>query len=166
MFKKIMFYILFGSCLILNTTSKANADFDGKELNKVFEGMHELKAMAYSGTSSKSSGSISGFFIFGFGGIGGSVESSSFPTVSFAWKDNRSGANDYIISTLPLNKIRIKINDKIQKPYVLFRWTTKSYVDKNYISSLEEAIIKNILYVVINCREEQWNPQIKIPLGN
>ena len=105
------------------------------EASQYFTGKHELKSM---GKDDK--GDV--FFIFNL----------TANTVTFTWKCQQ----DYIISTFPVNKIRVRIEEPNQ-PYVLFRWRRGD-------GSLETMILNKIVYVVVVCKEEEWkliNVQIK-----
>jgi len=119
----------------------------------IFSGKHELKAMGKINTEINSHSSGSFFFILG----SYYSESKEIKTVSFAWKSGE----EYIISTVPLDKIRIHIDNSIEKPYILFRWKADNY----YYPKITTMIEEDVMYIVVFCKEEIWNHSISIPLS-
>jgi len=78
-------------------------------------------------------------------------ESGEERTVTFAWLNNQ---NEYVITTLPLEKIRVRIDNSNDKPYVKFKWRVCDVCNP----------IGCIIYALIVCNDEQWNPKFEMPL--
>lgn len=122
-------------------------------------------------TTEKTSFGVSGFFLFGSGAIGGSGHSESVLSVTFSWKPQPESS--FIITTLPLKKVRVQFSDSIQTPTVSFKliyitdaWTHLCY---NAVTGQSEQgpewILDNYLaYAVITVRPENWPTKIQMPL--
>lgn len=73
--------------------------------------------------------------------------------VKFSWLNNK---NQYIISELPISKIRVEINDTIENPIVKFRWIPT-------LNDIEYAFKRGYIeYMVIICKEEDYPININI----
>ena len=110
----------------------------------VYTGTHllrQIQPVTHSGSS------ISGAYFLFAGGISGS--SSQETVVTFAWRGND---DTYRFTTLPLEKIRIHIDDSCVLPYVRFRWATHPDGDDA------------IKYVVLGVNSRDWPERIKVPL--
>ena len=115
------------------------------------EGEHVLRKMT---NSVYSSGSVtgSGFFFMGSGGMSINGKQSTEPSVTFAWL-HKSG--DWIITTLPLSKVRVRFSD-VSAPYVKFRWIW---------CHSETQINDSIVYVLIFCKESDWPTDVTLPMN-
>ena len=127
---------------------------------KFLTGEHSLRKMTSDKvTSAKTSG---GFFLFS-----GNFNSSSKTemTVRFAWKmDN----DTYILSSLPLEKVRVKINNETKMPTISFGLEQHCYTyswavpPENYI----DAILQNCLYyATVTVKDSDWPIQIELTLN-
>ena len=112
----------------------------------ILAGEHQLRKMI-GVAPSESNGS---FFLFV-----GSFSQSEALKVSFAWK-MRDGT--FAISTLPIEKIRVKINNAVTIPTIKFRWTMSDQEDIQWI------IGEHVLYAVITCKDSDWPQDIQLPL--
>ncbi len=120
------------------------------ELSPILSGNHELRRFSVR----ESTVSTGGFFL-----LFGSYRSDEIMTVKFAWK---SLDDEYIISELPISKIRVKIDSTIAVPYIKFRWSVNGmYVNK--YSDMESVFRNNIIYAVVVCKDEDW--AIKIDMS-
>ncbi len=162
-------------CLLLIGCVPENSD--QKERREVvenfFAGAHPIHRMM-PGTSEKSSIGFGGLFLFGTGGVGGSGSSESSPSVTFAWKPD--SASSFIITTLPLKKVRIQFGDSTQQPTILFRLVDLKGLHKwneygrwkavtGQSEEGPETILEDCLvYATILVRPADWPTQIQMPL--
>ena len=130
---------------------------DTTEEPRNIQGVHELHKMSeYTGINSEISG---GFFLF-FGGISGQTKSETL--VRFAWKMNDG---TYAISTLPIEKIRVKFDNNVTTPTVDFDSGKIRYEWENN-SDLEYVINHYVNYAILTVRESDWPSQINLPFNN
>jgi len=122
----------------------------------IFQGEHKLHAISNRYFQSLE-GSMSGFFLFVIGSVSGEIEQKETLLVTFAWENNRK---EVIFTTLPINQIRLSFVDDIT-PKVKFRWKSSSYGADDEQHILQEHII----WAVIQCKRELWNPQFDLPLN-
>lgn len=150
MIKKMMIFILLVGCLV-------GCVDQGLVPPHPLYGNHELRKMFQHTNLEHKGGSFSGFFLLGIGLASGSGEQTTKETVvTFAWK-NRS--EEYVVSTLPIRKIRVKFDESVTIPYVKFRWrgAPYHYNDGNPM--------QHVIYSVIVCNEKQWPSDINMPLN-
>ncbi|MDP3947637.1 MAG: hypothetical protein Q8Q41_03035 [bacterium] len=123
----------------------------------ILEGEHKLRKMVER-TDAKTSTS-GGFFLF-VGGFDSSAKTSV--TVKFAWQMNDG---TYAISSLPLEKIRVKLDDGAAVPTIKFRWLPyDSY--RRTTPRVQELMDRFVLYAVVTARERDWPVHIQLPLNN
>ena len=148
-------------------------------------------------TKTPAEGSMSGGFFLFMGGVSGSYKEGttvehSVSYVRFAWD---VGNNTYAIANVPLDKVRIRITDKIQVPTVAFfldeNDLTKKFdeftghgIDYDVqVRSVERdselRLLRNnydapeflngymnyLKYVVISCNGSDWPQNITLPLN-
>jgi hypothetical protein len=120
----------------------------------ILAGEHQLRKMAErTEVNSRISG---GFFLF-VGGISGTTQTAV--NVKFAWKMNDG---TYAISSLPLERIRVRIDENVAAPTIKFRWRPfggewtpqPQYLMDNYVS-----------YALITAKESDWPVQVSLPLN-
>jgi prepilin-type N-terminal cleavage/methylation domain-containing protein len=77
--------------------------------------------------------------------------------ITFAWplKDGT-----YAISTLPIEKIRVKFDQTVDAPTIKFCWTPANYAQPDYLMS------HHVIYALITVRESDWPAQIQLPLND
>jgi hypothetical protein len=117
---------------------------------QLFSGTHELrkfKVITETGTKWSSS-----YFLVAGSASGKTVSDTR---VSFSWKLNNGM---YAISELPLSKIRVMINDSIQKPYVKFRWGGMMF----NTNQIEDYMNHDVIYMVVYCKESDFPMEINI----
>jgi hypothetical protein len=147
--------ILFFSTILLSCNNENQTDTD--VVGSTLRGTHALRKLAE--MNIQDNRTKRDFFIF-TGSM--NVENNSSPGVSFAWEQNDS---TYILSTLPLNRIRIRFNEAINTPIIKFRWYPGS--PYHLIKDDMEKIMKNyIIYAVIYTKRDNWPEQIQLPMNS
>jgi hypothetical protein len=120
---------------------------------KVLQGEHQLRKMAErTEVNSRISG---GFFLF-VGGMSG--KTSTDVSVKFSWKMNDG---TYAISSLPIEKIRVKLDEKAIAPTVTFHYSG-FLGDANDLQSL---MMRRVDYAVVTTTEANWPIQVDLPLN-
>ncbi|PCI27758.1 hypothetical protein COB55_05115 [Candidatus Wolfebacteria bacterium] len=148
------------------------------ELMKMFVRTTNIKGQK---TNSKKESSAAFFLIMG--GSDSSEISSSEPInynktkVILSWDYN----GEFIISEIPLSKVRIKYGDKPSvsihlksrivnnDDYYLSDWEISSgyYLIRNRFNNNTQLFLnKNLAYIVVTCKKEDWSEQIQLPLNN
>lgn len=123
-------------------------------IGKILVGEHRLRRMAeYMDVNPK----ISASFFVVMGSI--SNTTNTIVSVKFAWEMNDG---IYAISSLPLEKIRIKIDEKVLTPTIKFRWSLSRVDTPNQIQDLME---KNVIFAVLTLKEDDWPINVKLPLS-
>lgn len=120
---------------------------------KIFSGTHSLRKMF---SHQENNFEASGSFFLCFGGL--NAQSTDSVSVKFSWRMN-DGV--WAISSLPLEKFRIKFDNNAVEPTIKFRWRG------NYFSNpdLQWKINESIVYVLLTVREEDWRPNVNLPLN-
>lgn len=165
------------------------------EVKKFYEAPHQIRKMfvrddEVSIKEPNRSHFSGGFFLF-LGGISGKstegVETRQVVThVRFAWETKD---NTYVISTLPLEKIRIKLVEKIDSPTVSF-FLDKPRINEAYHNAVEkeynleerkrvgeefdealksyfnDALDKYLAYVILTVQNEDWPANINLPINH
>ncbi len=121
---------IFAICFITITFSACSYDYNKNpytpEVKAFYESPHGLRKMFNKRekivTKTPSEGSMSGGFFLFIGGIGGSYKEGTtiehnITYVQFAWDIANS---TYAITNVPLDKVRVRIVDKIEVPTVAF----------------------------------------------
>lgn len=119
----LLILIVIGSCTIKTTDS---------ELGKTLAGEHLLRKLPT--TSSETSS----YFIL--------TEKNTM--VIFQWTLPDSST---IISSIPIQKVRYKFDSSIEKPFIKFRWNSRTNT-----RDWGAIFTKNITYIVINCKESDF----------
>lgn len=143
----------------LNYNIKARGTFNGShELRKLTEGSFQTETV-----------SGSGFFFFGTGLVDLSGEKSTNNNIIFAWENK----GEYIISSVPLERVRIRLDPDINIPSVQFVFNDdftsnrSGYYDDVLIRCGQQYIVdRNLLYVILMVNPEQWPTNISMPLSN
>lgn len=120
-------------------------------VSEILSGDHTIRALnSHTTTTGELNG---GYFLF-VGDIHGSITTST--ELRFAWLGNDG---DYIITDLPLSKIKIRINNKKSVPSVKFKWTRCNF-------TTPEQIKNSIIYAVIVCNDKDMPQQTAENLQN
>jgi hypothetical protein len=166
------------------------------EVKGFYEGSHQLRKMFVKDekvtVKEPGRGHLSGSFFLFIGGISGDYKEGTevkymVTHVRFAWeiKDNT-----YVITTLPLEKVRIKLAEKVEAPTVSFFLNAfdvnKRFEDLRYGNSDElvkksvenglgrilrnyynphEALAQYLEYAVFTVRSEDWPASINLPVN-
>jgi hypothetical protein len=123
-----------------------------------------IRKMFYKeGVQNQTKSDFGGFFVFGIGAGGGGSSSTSIlkKTVTFAYKYE----DDYIVTSLPLSKIRIRLDKECKQPTVSFKVRTNAsfYVINEHI--LNDTDFKYVvIYARITCHPNMWKVNINMPL--
>lgn len=83
-----------------------------------FSGKHSLQRLVQYGEVESQLGG-GGFFFLGIGAGSISGETKNKYSVKFAWKSNED--ESFIISSIPLEKVRVKFDEKAEVPQVEFK---------------------------------------------
>src|SRR3989344_7043637 len=104
------------------------------QAEQILQGEHKLRKMVErTETNSYISG---GFFLF-VGALSGGTTTNVL--VKFAWEMNDG---TYALSSLPLEKIRVKLDEKATTPTIKFRWRPHNTPDVQHLMD------EHILYAV------------------
>lgn len=124
-------------------------------ITKTLRGKHKLRKL---NTMVDSRTSTQGWFLLVAGGYG--RNSSNRKMLYFAWQNNN---NEYVISKLPLTKIRVVLKDNIKNPYIKFEWKDRIWTEAN--KYMERVFDVYVLYAIVYCRPDQWKMKIEMPLN-
>lgn len=129
------------------------------EVGCLLRGEHELRRIvSQSVVSGEIRGNIrGGFFLLG-GGMSADIEGklSQDLRLYFSWKGNDGLYN---ISSLPIDKVKISLQDKATTPTIKFRWSEGDERD------LKTIFDTRVVYAVISCKPELWTPNFEMPLS-
>lgn len=120
------------------------------------EGEHRLRRMTErTEVSSKISG---GFFLFA-GVLSGKTTSNT--TVKFAWEMNDG---IYAFSSLPLEKIRVRIDEEVTTPTI--RFVYNAYGWHWNPANVQRLIDSSVDYAILTVKNEDWPAQVELPLNS
>lgn len=153
----IFLSILFSlnSCEEYSRQMKAEETKNTESLKKVLGGKHLLRKI-YSEKETERSAS-GGFFIFA-GNYNSSEKTET--TVTFSWQTNRG---DYVYYTLPLvlGRVRLRIDNSVKQPQVVFSWNQNKYTE--FRSDDVEKAYYQIEYATFIVRDGDWPVDIAMP---
>ncbi len=117
-------------------------------------GEHRLRKMVER-TEVNSSTSASFFLIVG------SLDSqvSTSVNLKFSWEMNDG---TYAISSLPMEKFRVKIDESATTPTIKFRWAPFRRLGTPQVQDLMD---NNVLYALLTVRESDWPVKVDLPLN-
>ena len=110
----------------------------------IYQGSHLLRQIGQKQVTTSSWDAS--YFIFAGGASGQTVTDEQ---VSFAWLNNNG---EYEFMTVPLQKIRIRLNENVITPFVRFRWKER-----------ESGRFDEIIYVLVTVNPKDWPVDIHIP---
>lgn len=134
---------------------------------------HELRRMRER-TKSEYTSSASGSFFIIVGGYSANAKGEQKFLVQFAWK---AYDGTYIMSSLPLEKIRVRVNNRVKTPQITFytvdyktynaSMCTSSWEFDQQLRDTKEMASKfeYVAYAVVECTDDQWYPNVELPLG-
>lgn len=121
---------------------------ENSNAGKLLEGKHKLRRFQL--TTKKHEGWSASYFLFtGHASGGKHIEQK----IKFAWQ---APTGEYVVSELPLTKIRVKLDSTIKEPYVTFRWTRDNSENSDYLMDY------SIQYMVVYCTEEDYPMRVNI----
>jgi hypothetical protein len=152
---KILYYCLCIFLLLPSCLSKKEKE--ESQAGLMLRGEHELRKMNnFTSTNSKTNAS---FFLIS---SNFNQEKKEDLQVKFAWKMNDG---TYAISSLPLEKIRIKFDPNSQAPVIKFKWIRYPFGINYRVAQTQELMDKYVCYAVLVIREEDWPTKIHLPLN-
>ena len=136
-----------------------------------FQGKHSLQRLVqYGSNDSKMSGG--GVFFLGVGAGSISGETKTNYSVKFAWKSNID--ETFVISSVPLERVRVKFDESVTVPHVEFKLWCGDYgdsfkcggSDNRLLSYGQQKVIDEgyVLYVTITVKLSDWPLKIEMPL--
>jgi len=84
--------------------------------------------------------------------------SQSFTRVKFVWEMT---TNEYVFSSLPIEKIRIKLDNNVEIPTIKFRWRPYNFRGTPDIQGILDY---SVIYAVVTLRSEWWPTLMEAPL--
>jgi hypothetical protein len=162
---KAVNYIIIGSPFFLLALVISIVVITGKQCDKeaadiadkretafiqTFSGNHELRKLKVNKeTNSEWNAS---YFLIGGSASGKTVSDTK---VSFSWKLNN---NEYIISDIALDKIRLVLDDSVKNPYIKFKYKNTNV----NIDDIQLVIDYYIDYIVVHCKESDFPVELNI----
>lgn len=137
--------------LIMTSCSCSNSYKNNNNIivNKYLGGNHELRKFNVKTTQSTEN---SGWFLLIGGGY--SSRTISETTVRFYFLNY---GNEYQLMEIPLNQVTIKIDNKIQIPYVIFKWINPIYVINDW-----RDCYQYVYSIIVFCKNTDFQPEINI----
>lgn len=140
------------ACVVFLTACNGSKEPYQSPASEELSGTHILRRFAAREVTTTSSHSSGGFFLV-FGGYSSNSTTTQQIKVKFAWLNNEG---EYVLSELPINKIRVKVDSTINTPYVKFKWTERSFM-----YDIEDPM-SPVIYMVVTCKEEDFPINIDI----
>lgn len=130
--------------------------FNGVPYSVFFKGERELRKMSER-SSVKSDTSTAFFLVVGQSDTKTNTETS----VKFAWKMNDG---IFAFSSLPLEKIRVQIDETAKKPTLrfVFKWKNGSISPEK---ELQEILNEDVLYALVKTTAENWPIDVNLPMN-
>ncbi len=145
--------------VILGTIGCAASTNEPSYAEKVLGGTHELRKMVERQGSQTTTSSS--FFLV----VGSMTQTQTAETlIKFSWKMNDG---TYAISSLPLEKIRVRIDETATSPTAQFRWRPwrGGCLCRTAIPELQTLMDNNVVYMLLNVRSADWPVQVSLPLN-
>jgi hypothetical protein len=160
MFKNVVSAMVLLGLMVLGTTAIYGAVVQSTErespIGVILSGEHKLRKMVeYTQTDSKISGNL---FLF-VGDLSGKTTTTVL--VRFAWEMNDG---IYAISSLPIEKFRIKLDDNVIMPTIKFRWRPRLRTPWGIASDIQGLMDECVIYALITVQTKDWPIQIRLPL--
>jgi len=121
----------------------------------ILKGEHKLRKMA---ERTDVNSRISGSFFLLVGDLSGTMKTTV--SVKFAWEMN-DGV--YALSSLPLEKIRVKLDEKATTPTIKFRW--RPYTYHHAPVEIQDLMNNYVFYAVVTVKESDWPVHVNLPLN-
>ncbi|MBI3074840.1 MAG: hypothetical protein HYY92_01320 [Parcubacteria group bacterium] len=127
------------------------------ELEQIMKGAHKLRKMTER-TELNSRVSASFFLIVG----NVSSKTTSETLVKFAWEMNDG---TYALSSLPLERIRVKLDEKATTPTIEFR-LVRFGDTMGMLPELQRIMNRHVNYAIVTAKESDWPVKINLPLNS
>lgn len=75
-------------------------------------------------------------------------------TVRYMWKMNDSA---FVMSTLPIDKVRVKIDETVDVPYIKYRWVPCAPA-----SDVQYVMNEKVIYAVLTCASKDCPPEFNM----
>jgi len=126
-------------------------------VNDILQGEHQLRKMGQLiGSEEKNKQSL--FLVV----YNQSESKKTAIFIKFAWKMNDS---TYALSSLPIEKVRIKLVKNITAPTVKFKWHN-CYLDTDDANLIQKIIDRYSYYALITVNETDWPTDISLPMNH
>jgi len=126
------------------------------QAESILRGNHKLRKMSERlETNSK----ISGSFFLIVGELSGSTTTRLL--TKFAWEMNDG---TYALSSLPLEKIRVRFDERATTPTIKFQWRPRRSW-RGRIAQVQSLMDDYVLYALVTVREGDWPVQVNLPLN-
>lgn len=135
---------------------------------------HELRRMRER-TKSEYKSSASGSFFLIIGNYSATAKGDQKFLVQFAWK---AYDGTYIMSSLPLERVRVRVNSRAKIPQITFYTVDYSTFNSSIHTSSPEfdsrlrdtkemaSKFEYVAYAVVECTDDQWYPNVELPLSD
>lgn len=143
--------VLTGFWILLSWDSKQKAAREAVDVAKVsaiLQGDHPLRKI-----TERTESSLAGSFFLVVGEVNGRTSS----VVKFAWKMNDG---TYAISSLQLEKIRVRFDENATTPTIRFHWEQPYFATDQV-----QELMNSVLYATLTIRENDWPIQVQLPLN-
>jgi hypothetical protein len=127
------------------------------QAEKILGGEHALRKMA---ERTDINSTLSGSFFLFLGDVSGSTKTNL--SVKFAWKMN--DGSTWAISSLPIEKIRVRFDEKAVTPTIRFRWMPYGFSDAQ--PETQDLMEQSVKYALLTVREKDWPVGVNLPLNN
>lgn len=131
-----------------------DAAAENQRVVSFLQGQHPLrKIVEWTDRSAHVNG---GFFLF-LGSI--SADSKETGKIRFAW---RMSDSIYAMSTMPIDRIRVRIDDRAVVPTIAFTWA--DYRPYRYYEP-QDMIDNYVVHATVTVRDTDWPVRIKMPMN-
>lgn len=152
---KTYFAVLLLGLFCLGCSDSSSTSRPMSRVGQMLEGTHPIKA--FSQPSTVVHGSIEGSYFLFAGELNGKLGTTT--NVKFMWENNNQ---EYLIASLPVTKVRFKIDNSLTIPNVRFRWRHSNFADPDYSLSMDTIMQHNVIYALITCPEKDLPSQMEI----
>ena len=146
--KKTLLFIVLISVSIFSCNTE-NSEEKVSPVGKLLEGKHVLRKFK---TTTEEGYKMNGSYFLFAGSVNGGTFKDSKVAFSFQLPDST-----FAMAEIDFVKIRVRIDNTINQPYVTFRWQSGIY---NY--SLDYIMRRHVDYMVVHCKEEDFPYEVNI----
>lgn len=128
-----------------------------KSFNSFYEGNHTLRKFSSQEMKTASSASASYFLFWGSADYKGEGKTT---VIAFSWQSKNG---EYILSKIPMNKVRVKFDNQNKPPYVTFSIDKYAYMSYDLADeSVDYTLQYKLNYVIIHCKESDYPTDVNI----